>query len=63
MDTRQVSIAIGVLLVAALGLGAIYLRLAGREDTTMYTPTKEIEGASPDASTSTHIETATFAMG
>ena len=63
MKGKNIPIVVGVLLVAALGLGAVLLRLASREEAIVYTPTKEIESVSADSPTPTHTETATFAMG
>jgi hypothetical protein len=63
MKGKSISIVVGVLLVAALGLGAVALRLASREETPMYTPTEAIEIATTDAEVAARTETATFAMG
>ena len=63
MKGKNLPIVVGVLLVAALGLGAVLLRLASREEAIVYTPTKEIESVSTDTPTPTHTKTATFAMG
>jgi hypothetical protein len=63
MNGKHVLVAIGVLLVAALGLSALLLRQAGRKDAPMYTPTTKVEIAPTDAEVAGRTETATFAMG
>ena len=63
MKGKNMPIVVGVLLVAAFGLGAVLLRLASREETPMHTPTGAIEIAATDAEVAARTETATFAMG
>jgi hypothetical protein len=63
MNGKGALIVVGALLVAAVGLGAMLLRLASREETIVYTSTREIESVSADTPTLLHTETATFAMG
>jgi hypothetical protein len=63
MGKKLILVVIGVLIVAALGLGAAYLGLTDGGSTMEHTPTQEIDIASVDASAPAHTETATFAMG